>query len=169
MGTRKLAVALVPLLALSLGCGGAPEGEPSGADTATQEGAEDTARQAMEGAPPDSCEQVAAMGFTATAAPIQISLEDGMIGVEPDTAYVKRAGGTLRWASEDGDFVVAFKARNGNAPLGQKLLPGKAGGPPVGRTVQGRPPCWTYEYGLVVRDAAGDSLAVLDPPYQIIP
>lgn len=169
MGTRKLAVALVPLLALSPGCGGAPEEEARRTDTDMQEGAGDTAVQEGQAALPPSCRDIP-QDLAPTETPVAISLENGEITVSDDMPNVSRQGGSLRWTSQELHFVIAPHADgNGVAPLGRALHAGRPGARPLNLTVQGQPPCGVYKYSVAVWDADGDSLAVLDPPYQIIP
>lgn len=153
MNARKPALALLPLLAVFAACERADEKPPDGAGP---------------GAPPDSCPVFADMDVAPTTDPIEITLGTDGIRVDPDPAYVSRRGGQLTWRSPDHPFVVAFHHRSGALPFGRAP---RAGSPrsPVSLAVAGGPPCGTYKYSTVVWDAAGDSMAVLDPEYMLIP
>lgn len=165
MNARKLVLALLPLMAVATACEGPPEEPLDGADPGAQA---DPEAQADPGAPPDSCPVFAKMDLTPTTDPIEITFGPDGIRVEPDTSYVSRRGGKLAWRSSDHPFVVAFHHRRGALPFGQAPRAGRPGSP-VSLAVAGSPPCGTYKYSVMVWDAAGDSMAVLDPPYMLIP
>lgn len=144
MNARKLALALLPLLAVAAACERADE------------------------EPPDSCAEFAGKDLTPTADPIEITLGPDGIRVDPDPAYVSRRGGSLAWRSPDRPFVLAFHHRAGALPFGRVPRAARPDGP-VSLTVDGSPPCGRYKYSVVVWDATGDSMVVLDPEYMLIP
>lgn len=158
MGTRKLTVALVPLLALSLGCAEGGDGDAMSEDTAMQEG---------QAALPASCLRL--QGVAPTETPVEISLVDDQITVSDDLPKVRRQGGNLKLTSRELHFAIApHAAEDGVAPLGQQLHAGQPGPPPLTLPVADpRAPCGTYKYSVAVWD--GEKIVTLDPDYQLVP